>query len=398
MTNKPIAIIGAGNGGQTTAAWLSNQGYQTRIFDVMEDTVAKLNELGGVNIYGNTDFPGFGKIQFATTDIAKAIDGCEVIFIILPEIYHVSIAQKLAPHLVDGQIVVIDPVSGLGILAFKKALAEAGCKADISLAATSTLLFAARIQTTGDVFVTGQKTELSIVAIPNSKREIIKEAIYPVFSQHHFIDNSIQLALDNLNLIFHPGPTLLYTAQIEKGEKFNYYNDMVPSQITLMKALDQERMAICAAYGVKLPDAEAAFALEYSYEGDLYTMLKNAECYKGIMGPNSLQVRYLLEDVPFSLRSVQILGKIAKVPTPVIDSVCTIGEALVGDVMAEGYTMEALGLSEDIGFDEFVALCNGWVESMKKARPESDTDRAFCYRFRGLQPAEESFVFSQRFL
>ena len=252
MTNKPIAIIGAGNGGQTTAAWLSNQGYQTRIFDVMEDTVAKLNELGGVNIYGNTDFPGFGKIQFATTDIAKAIDGCEVIFIILPEIYHVSIAQKLAPHLVDGQIVVIDPVSGLGILAFKKALAEAGCKADISLAATSTLLFAARIQTTGDVFVTGQKTELSIVAIPNSKREIIKEAIYPVFSQHHFIDNSIQLALDNLNLIFHPGPTLLYTAQIEKGEKFNYYNDMVPSQITLMKALDQERMAICAAYGVKL--------------------------------------------------------------------------------------------------------------------------------------------------
>lgn len=26
MTNKPIAIIGAGNGGQTTAAWLSNQG------------------------------------------------------------------------------------------------------------------------------------------------------------------------------------------------------------------------------------------------------------------------------------------------------------------------------------------------------------------------------------
>ena len=247
----------------------------------------------------------------------------------------------------------------MGILAFKKALAEAGCKADISLAATSTLLFAARIQSTGDVFVTGQKTELSIVAIPNSKREIIKEAIYPVFSQHHFIDNSIQLALDNLNLIFHPGPTLLYTAQIEKGEKFNYYNDMVPSQITLMKALDRERMAICAAYGVKLPDAEAAFALEYSYEGDLYTMLKNAECYKGIMGPNSLQVRYLLEDVPFSLRSVQILGKIAKVPTPVIDSVCTIGEALVGDVMAEGYTMEALGLSEDIGFDEFVALCNG---------------------------------------
>ena len=91
MTNKPIAIIGAGNGGQTTAAWLANQGYKTRIFDVMEDTVAKLNELGGVNIYGNTDYPGFGKIEFATTDMEKAIEGCELILLILPENYHLSL-------------------------------------------------------------------------------------------------------------------------------------------------------------------------------------------------------------------------------------------------------------------------------------------------------------------
>ena len=325
----------------------------------MEDTVAKLNELGGVNIYGNTDYPGFGKIEFATTDMEKAIEGCELILLILPENYHDSIAVKMAPYLKDGQIVVLNPASGLGAISFKKTLTDAGCTADVTLAVTCTLLFAARIKETGDVLVTGQKTELSIVAFPGNRKQIVEDAMYPVFSQHIFANNIIDTAMENLNLAFHPGPTLLYTAQIEKGEKFNYYNDMVPSQITLMKALDQERMAICAAYGVKLPDAEAAFALEYSYEGDLYTMLKNAECYKGIMGPNSLQVRYLLEDVPFSLRSVQILGKIAKVPTPVIDSVCTIGEALVGDVMAEGYTMEALGLSEDIGFDEFVALCNG---------------------------------------
>lgn len=358
MTNKPITIIGAGNGGQTTAAWCNLQGCTTRIYDVMEDTVAKLNELGGVKIYGNTDFPGFGKIEFATTDMEKAIDGAEVILIILPEIYHVSIAQKMAPYLKDGQIVIINPVSGLGIIAFKKALKDAGCTADITLAATSTLLFAARIQQTGDVLVTGQKDDLSIVVIPDSKRDIVKEAIYPVFGQHHFISNPIQLCMDNLNLIFHPGPTLLYASQIEKGETFNYYNDMVPSQIKLMKALDKERMDICAAFDVHIPDATEAFAHEYGYEGDdLYELLKNAECYKGILGPKSLQVRYFLEDIPFSLRSVQVLGKIAKVPTPVIDSVCTLGTVLVGEVMAEGYTMEALGLPEDISYDDFIKLC-----------------------------------------
>ena len=126
-----------------------------------------------------------------------------------------------------------------------------------------------------------------------------------------------------------------------------------------MKAIDKERMALCAAYNVNLPDATDAFALEYSYEGDLYSMLKNAECYKGIMGPHTMKVRYLLEDIPFGLRSLQVLGRIAKVPTPVIDSVCTLGEALVGEEMTEGYTMKTLGLSDDITLDEFIALCNG---------------------------------------
>ena len=67
MTNKPIAIIGAGNGGQTTAAWLANQGYKTRIFDVMEDTVAKLNEL----VYGDNVFEKDGIRRDRTGDGEK---------------------------------------------------------------------------------------------------------------------------------------------------------------------------------------------------------------------------------------------------------------------------------------------------------------------------------------
>ena len=204
MTNKPIAIIGAGNGGQTTAAWLANQGFKTRIFDVMEDTVARLNELGGVNIYGNTDYPGFGKIEFATTDMEKALEGCELILLILPENYHNSIAEKMAPFLKDGQIIILNPAAGLGAISFKKTLNDCGCTADVTIAVTCTLLFAARIKETGDVLVTGQKTELSIVAFPGNRRKIVEDAIYPVFSQHIFANNIIDTAMENLNLAFHP--------------------------------------------------------------------------------------------------------------------------------------------------------------------------------------------------
>ena len=70
-------------------------------------------------------------------------------------------------------------------------------------------------------------------------------------------------------------------------------------------------------------------------------------------------MRYLLEDIPYNLRSLQALGRIAKIKTPVIDAVCTLGEALVGDAMDEGYTMETLGLDQNMTVDEFLALCNG---------------------------------------
>lgn len=359
MTNKPIAIIGAGNGGQTTAAWLANQGYKTRIFDVMEDTVNRLNELGGVNIYGNTDYPGFGKIEFATTDMEKALEGCELILLILPENFHNSIAAKMAPYLKDGQIIILNPAAGLGAISFKKALTDSGCTADVTLAVTSTLLFAARIKETGDVLVTGQKTELSIVAFPGNRRKIVEDAIYPVFSQHIFANNIIDTAMENLNLAFHPGPTLLYTSIIERGLSFDYYNEMTPSQIKLIKAIDKERLELCRIYHVDTPDAEESFGRMYSYEGDLYDMLRNADCYKGIKGPKSLKVRYLLEDIPYNLRSLQALGRIAKIKTPVIDAICTLGETLVEGAMDEGYTMETLGLDKDMTVDEFLALCNG---------------------------------------
>ena len=129
--------------------------------------------------------------------------------------------------------------------------------------------------------------------------------------------------------------------------------------IGLIKAIDKERMELCSIYHVDTPNVEDSFARMYSYEGDLYDMLRNAECYKGIKGPKSLKVRYLLEDIPYNLRSLQALGQIAKIKTPVIDAVCTLGEALVGGDMDEGYTLKTLGLSEDMTVDEFLKLVNG---------------------------------------
>ena len=118
-------------------------------------------------------------------------------------------------------------------------------------------------------------------------------------------------------------------------------------------------MELCSIYHVDTPNVEDSFARMYSYEGDLYDMLRNAECYKGIKGPKSLKVRYLHANIPYNLRTLPAQGQIAKIKTPVIDAVCTLGETLVGGDMDEGYTLKTLGLSEDMTVDEFLKLVNG---------------------------------------
>ena len=73
------------------------------------------------------------------------------------------------------------------------------------------------------------------------------------------------------------------------------------------------------------------------------------------MGQKSLNTRYLMEDVPCSLVSLQSLGKIAGVPTPCIDAMVTVGRTLMPD-MVEGRTLKNLGL-EGVSKEDFIKMC-----------------------------------------
>ena len=89
---------------------------------------------------------------------------------------------------------------------------------------------------------------------------------------------------------------------IENGIDFEYYSDFTPSQARLIEAIDQERLALCRAYGVKVRDVAQTFHDEYGYEGTLYEMIKHADVYKGIKGPSALNGRFLTEDIPYPAR------------------------------------------------------------------------------------------------
>ena len=357
---KKIAIIGGGNGGQAFAGWLSLKGHETTIFDVFQPTVDKLNELGGVQINGNSDYTGFGKIKFASTDIGKVMDGAEIVMVVLPSIYHKDMAKKMAPYLKDGQVVVLSPIASLGPVEFQNTLNECGCTAKIVLMGCSTLLFACRAVEIGRVEVAGQKASYAASGYPCSHNEMLKELFKDIIPQFNFTDDILRVSLDNLNAMMHPTPTILYTGKIEHQDDFQYYLDMTPSIGAVLDALDKERMALGEAYGLKLRTLTEEYHTVYpTCHGDnMYeTITSCTDAYTGIKGQKTMRTRYLLEDIPYSLVALQAMGLIAGVPTPLIDGIIAIAYAMIPE-MDEGRTVKNLGL-EGVSKEDFIKMCRG---------------------------------------
>ena len=148
-----IAIVGAGNGGQAFAGYLSLMGERIKIFDVIPATVEKLNEVGGVLMEGNSKLTGFGKIEKATTSMQEVIEGAKLILIVLPSLYHADMARQMAPYLKDGQVIILNPHASMGPVEFRKVLDDCNVTADVTIGCSSTLLFACRAVEIGHVAI-----------------------------------------------------------------------------------------------------------------------------------------------------------------------------------------------------------------------------------------------------
>jgi len=156
------SVIGGGNGGQSLSAHLALLGYHVRLYDIFEDTIESIRNRGGIEISGAVN--GFGKIELATTDIAEAIDGVDIIMIVTPAIAHREIAVHCAPHLSNGQIIFIHPGSTGGALEFTKVLRDQNCDKTVTVAESNSLLYACRSQQPGLTTIFAVKKELMVAA------------------------------------------------------------------------------------------------------------------------------------------------------------------------------------------------------------------------------------------
>lgn len=344
--NKPIAVIGAGNGGQAMAGHLSILGHNIRLFNRGEERLWGIRSIGGIELSGAVN--GFGKISVATNSIKEAIDGVEFIMIVVPANAHRLIAEEIAPFLIDGQIIILHPGRTMGALEFKQVLVQKNVFADVIVAEAQTFIYACRTIGPGQSHIFSIKQSIPVASIrahliPSMLKKL--RLIYPQFVPG---DNVFKTSFDNIGSIFHPAISILNAGWIEDNHDFKFYHDGVTESVArILEFVDDERIAVAAGLGIRALSAKEWLYLAYSVSSDsLHGAMRKNPGYREIMAPKTLNMRYIEEDVPCSLVPIASVGKMLGVPTPTIDALIHLASLINSkEYFKEGRNVDRLGIS-----------------------------------------------------
>ncbi len=168
MTQKThFTVIGAGHGGKAMAAHLALMGFPTTLYNRTPEHISAIRELGGLEVDGaEIGQRGFGKLERATSNIAEALQGAEMIMVVVPSSAHADVARTVAPYLRDGQIVVLHPGRTCGAIEFAKVLRDQGCTADVTISETETFIYASRSDGPAQAHIFRIKEAVPLAACP----------------------------------------------------------------------------------------------------------------------------------------------------------------------------------------------------------------------------------------
>jgi opine dehydrogenase len=340
-------VVGAGHGGMAMAGYLGISGYAVNLYNRTDTNLNGVRWHGGITVEG--EISGFGPIEKATSDIAEAIAGVDVIMVVTPSTAHGSLAALMAPHLQDGQIIVLNPGRTGGVLEVRKVLKDQGTTACVFVAETSTFLYASRAISRSEAHVYRIKNTLALATLPAHWIPDVLAVLNPAFPQFAAGTNVLTTSMENIGAIFHPALTLLNAGWIEETHgAFDYYlQGITPSVAKVLEAIDSERVAIAKGLGIRTLSAREWLYLSYDSPGrDLHEAIHNTADYRGIRAPQSIQHRYVFEDVPMSLVPLASLGRMLNVPTPMIDTIVRLAGVMhEKDYWAVGRTLERMGLA-----------------------------------------------------
>ncbi len=354
--NHPVAIVGSGNSGLALSSYLAQQGYPVHLLARSLDKVSNLASNMAVKSIGKVE--GEFELASVTTSPAASVAKSRTIFVATVTTVYAEIARMLAPHLQDGQEIVLFSSKFAGSVEFTNVLALCGVdckKRNISVIETDAL-FACRIQEDGSVWIRGFK-DWTLFSAPTLSQTIAgRKIIQRFFPRLERADNIIQRGLTDFGAVAHTITMLANMNKVDRGEPFLFYHEgFTKRTIKLMEKLESEFRAVAEAYGTTLIPMPELLNRYYGCDtSSLYDALRTVPNYRHSQAPMELHHRYIIEDVSCSHVPIQGLAQKAGLSTPVLDSVVCFAETLLDiDFEGGGRNLSKLGWA-DLTRDEIV--------------------------------------------
>lgn len=183
-TTINYAVIGAGHGGKAMAAHLALMDFHVTLYNRTPERVAAIKARGGIDLESYDGGPhGFARLAKVTSDMDEALAGTDMVMVVVPSSAHADIARATAPHLRDGQTVVLHPGRTLGAIEFTKVIYDHGCRADVTIAEAETFIYASRSEGPAQARIFRIKEAVPLAALPATRTAQVLQALAPAYPQ-----------------------------------------------------------------------------------------------------------------------------------------------------------------------------------------------------------------------
>lgn len=338
MKNE-VCIIGAGHQGISMAAHLALCGVRVNLWNRSEETIKSI--ISEKKIYCKGIIEGTAGINKISMDIRDVI--ANVIMVTTPSIAHKEIARVIAPFVHEKMVILLNPGRCFGAIEFAEELKKQGIHDMPHIGETQSIVYTCRKSDNNHavIFAFKRNVSLSVLGGDDSYDYVYKhlpDCLKPYFQKAKSV---AETSLNNVGMILHCAPVLMNIGWIESDKvDFKYYYDGIsPSIAGYLEKMDRERITVAEKIGVQAESVMDWLKRTYGVEGNtLYECLRNNKSYQEIDAPKGLNTRYIFEDVPNGLVSVEYLGTFFEgVSTPAITLIIDLANEILNcDFRHEG--------------------------------------------------------------
>jgi len=355
-----VAIIGAGPIGCATAAFLSEQGVAVAMWSPTGHRLAFQRDRR------TASFETAGCLH-ASVSVAWLTDMQDIadyshVFICLPGSIYESVLTQLSDHWRSGQTVVVSGALSLVPLWLRNEARSRG--ADITVAGWGTTLTTAHFLADGRLHMNSMRHRIDMAWLAGARsmpglRDVLSDCNLLFGERFVRVESLLASALANINPIAHAAEVMPNLTRMERGERWQLFDHFTGAVARMADALDRERLALAECLGFALPTLVEHYHRSYHVPvGPLNEMARAIESAgKGPLGPDRLDHRYVLEDVPFGLVMHERLAQAMHVDCATLSSCITLFEAIYQRPFRDQNFLMASLLPDESALPALLASC-----------------------------------------